>query len=135
MSAGKRPYAGQAHQVSAAREVTACANDGMLPSKGINEVEGIMTVMMVNVAENGRMVLPAEVRRALGVHGPGQLRVEVTDDGVQITTPRQALLRARERVRKLVPADRNLTEELIADRQKEVEAEGSDNVADDSQSE
>ena len=94
-----------------------------------------MTVMMVNVAENGRMVLPAEVRRVLGVHGSGQLRVEVTDNGVQITTPRQALLRARERVRKLVPADRNLTEELIADRQREVEAEGSDSVADDSQSE
>lgn len=85
-----------------------------------------MSVVLVNVAENGRMVLPAEVRRALGVTGPSQLRVEVTDEGVQITTPRQALMRARERVRSIVPTDRSLSEELIADRREEVEQEEAD---------
>lgn len=85
-----------------------------------------MSVVLVNVAENGRMVLPAEVRRALGVTGPSQLRVEVTDEGVQLTTPRQALMRARERVRSIVPADRSLSEELIADRCEEVEQEEAD---------
>lgn len=80
-----------------------------------------MTVIMVNVAENGRMVLPAEVRRALGLDGAGQLRIEVTKDGAQITTRRQALLRARERIRSIVPPTRSLSEELIADRRREVE--------------
>lgn len=88
-----------------------------------------MSVVLVNVAENGRMVLPAEVRRALGVTGPSQLRVEVTDEGVQITTPRQALMRARERIRSIVPADRSLSEELIADRREEVEQEEADGTA------
>lgn len=88
-----------------------------------------MSVVLVNVAENGRMVLPAEVRRALGVTGPSQLRVEVTDEGVQITTPRQALMRARERIRSIVPADRSLSDELIADRREEVELEEVDGTA------
>ena len=82
-----------------------------------------MTVVVVNVAENGRMVLPAEVRRAIGLDGAGQLRIEVTESGAQITTRRQALLRARERIRSIVPAARSLSEELIADRRREVEQE------------
>ena len=88
-----------------------------------------MPVVLVKIADNGRMVLPAEVRRALGVTGPSQLRVEVTDEGVQITTPRQALMRARERVRSIVPADRSLSAELIADRREEVEQEEADDMA------
>lgn len=88
-----------------------------------------MSVVLVNVAENGRMVLPVEIRRALGITGPSQLRVEVTDEGVQITTPRQALMRARERIRSVVPADRSLSEKLIADRREEVEQEEADGTA------
>ena len=82
-----------------------------------------MTVVVVNVAENGRMVLPAEVRRAIGLDGAGQLRIEVTEGGAQITTRRQALLRARARIRSIVPATRSLSEELVADRRREVEQE------------
>ena len=82
-----------------------------------------MTVVLVNVAENGRMVLPAEVRRAIGLDGAGQLRIEVTEGGAQITTRRQALLRARARIRSIVPATRSLSEELVADRRCEVEQE------------
>lgn len=82
-----------------------------------------MTVVVVNVAQNGRMVLPAEVRRAIGLDGAGQLRIEVTEGGAQITTRRQALLRARARIRSIVPATRSLSEELVADRRREVEQE------------
>ena len=85
-----------------------------------------MGVVLVDVAENGRMVLPAEVRRALGVTGPDQVRVEVTDEGVRITTPRQALMRARARVQALVPAGRSLSAELIADRRAEAGDEAGD---------
>ena len=82
-----------------------------------------MTVVVVNVAENGCMVLPAEVRRAIGLDGAGQLRIEVTEGGAQITTRRQALLRARARIQSIVPAARSLSDELIADRRREVEHE------------
>ena len=43
-----------------------------------------MAAIMVNVAENGRMVRPAEVRRAIGLEGAGQLRIEVTESGAQM---------------------------------------------------
>ena len=85
-----------------------------------------MSVVLVNVAENGRMVLPAEVRRALGVNGPSQVRVEVAEDGVRITTPRQALMRARARIQAIVPADQSLSAELLADRQAEAEQDASE---------
>ena len=80
-----------------------------------------MAVIVVNVAENGRMVLPAEVRRAIGLDGAGQLRIEVTEGVAQITTRRQALLRARGRIGAIVPATRSLSRELIADRRREIE--------------
>ena len=82
-----------------------------------------MTVIVVNVAENGRMVLPAEVRRAIGLEGAGQLRIEVTEGGAQITTRRQALMRARARIQSIVPITRSLSDELIADRRREIEHE------------
>ena len=85
-----------------------------------------MSVVLVNVAENGRMVLPAEVRRALGVNGPSQVRVEVANDGVRITTPRQALIRARARIQAIVPADRSLSAELLAERRAEAEQDASE---------
>ena len=83
-----------------------------------------MSVMVVNIARNGRMVLPVEARKALGLDDASQLRVEVTDNGVQITTPRQALMRARERIKNLVPAERSLSAEVIDDRREEVAQEG-----------
>ena len=83
-----------------------------------------MSVMVVNIAKNGRMVLPAEARKALGLDDASQLRVEVTDDGVKITTPRQALMRARECIKNLVPSDRSLSTEVIDDRREEVAQEG-----------
>lgn len=83
-----------------------------------------MSVMIVNIAKNGRMVLPAEARKALGLDDASQLRVEVTDNGIQITTPRQALMRARERIQNLVPAERSLSTEVIDDRREEVAQEG-----------
>lgn len=82
-----------------------------------------MSVMVVNIAKNGRMVLPAEARKALGLDDASQLRVEVTDDGIQITTPRQALMRARERIKNLVPSERSLSTEVIDDRREEIEQE------------
>jgi len=83
-----------------------------------------MSVMVVTIAKNGRMVLPAEARKALGLDDASQLRVEVTNDGIQITTPRQALMRARERIKNLVPSERSLSTEVIDDRREEVAQEG-----------
>lgn len=85
-----------------------------------------MSGITTKVASNGRMVLPVKIRRMLGITGDANIRFEETDDGVKITTPHQARLRARERISKIVPSERSLSEELLEDRRREVEDERRD---------
>lgn len=53
-----------------------------------------MTVQ-VNITPNGRMSLPADIRKRLGLTGGGAVFVEETDDGVILRTPAQAVARAQ----------------------------------------
>ena len=81
-----------------------------------------MTVIVVNVAENGRMVLPAEVRRAIGLEGAGQLRIEVTAERrPDHHAPSGTAARARAHPVDRAMATRSLSDELVADRRREVE--------------
>ena len=53
-----------------------------------------MTIQ-VTIMPNGRMSLPADLRRRLGLSGGGALLVEETPDGVILRTPAQAIAHAR----------------------------------------
>jgi AbrB family looped-hinge helix DNA binding protein len=53
-----------------------------------------MTVQ-VNITPNGRMSLPAEVRKRLGLTGGGAVFIEETEDGVVLRTAAQAVARAQ----------------------------------------
>ena len=53
-----------------------------------------MTVQ-VNITPNGRMSLPADLRKRLGLHGGGVVYLDETDDGVVIRTAAQAVARAQ----------------------------------------
>ena len=53
-----------------------------------------MTVQ-VNITPNGRMSLPADIRKRLGLTGGGAVFVEETDDGVILRTAAQAVARAQ----------------------------------------
>jgi AbrB family looped-hinge helix DNA binding protein len=68
------------------------------------------------INENGRVVIPASFRRALGIN-PGQtvvLRLE--NDELRITTLRQRLAKAQQLVRAHVPPTSSLADEIIAER-------------------
>ncbi|PJG44952.1 AbrB family transcriptional regulator (plasmid) [Sphingobium sp. LB126] len=54
----------------------------------------------VNVTANGRMSLPADVRKRLGLTGGGALIVEETPDGVILRTVAQSVAHARALARK-----------------------------------
>ena len=53
-----------------------------------------MTIQ-VNVAANGRMSLPAEIRKRLGLVDGGPVLIEETEDGVVLRTLAQVVARAQ----------------------------------------
>jgi len=76
-------------------------------------------VEKTQMSENGRIVIPATYRRALGLKGGDVLTVRMDEDGLHLQTKRQALLKAQAIVRKHVSADRSLSAELIEERRAE----------------
>jgi len=68
------------------------------------------------MSEKGRVVIPAQIRKALGMDPGGTLDLRAEDGELRISTMRSRLRRAQERVRKYVPAGVSLSEELSAER-------------------
>jgi AbrB family looped-hinge helix DNA binding protein len=68
------------------------------------------------MSEKGRVVIPAEIRKALGMDAGSTLDMRVEDGELRISTLRSRIRRAQERVRKYIPAGVSLSEELSAER-------------------
>lgn len=51
--------------------------------------------LQINVTPNGRMSLPADIRRRLGLNGGGAIYLDETEDGVILRTAAQAVARAQ----------------------------------------
>lgn len=49
----------------------------------------------INVASNGRMVLPASVRKAMGLHGDAKIILTVEDDQVRLSPIGHGVSRAQ----------------------------------------
>ena len=72
----------------------------------------------------GRVILPAWWRKKEGVNPSTELCVAVTEQGsLVVETREQGLRRARALMRKYIPEDANLSDELIADRRAEAARE------------
>lgn len=77
----------------------------------------------VRITEGGRIVIPAEFRRALGLNVGDELLMQVEDGELRLFTLEQGIKRAQETYRKYVPANRDLVGELIRERHAEAECE------------
>lgn len=77
----------------------------------------------LRVADGGRVVIPAEVRKRLGVDIGSELVLTFEDDRVTLTNAKAARRRAQERVRRYVSPGRSLSRELMAERKKEAARE------------
>jgi len=81
-----------------------------------------MDTTMVALGNNGRLVIPAPFRRALGIEAGDELVVTLLDGELRITTREQAVARAQEAVRRRVGQDAGLSDELIAERRAEAKS-------------
>jgi AbrB family looped-hinge helix DNA binding protein len=66
--------------------------------------------------ENGRVVIPASFRKALGMAAGDEIVLRIEDDELRITTLKRRLERARLRIRKYVKPGHSLVDELLAER-------------------
>lgn len=73
----------------------------------------------MKVSEGGRVVIPAEIRKALNLKDGDTVLWELVDGEARITTKRERLRRAQALVRQYVPDGVSLVDELIAERRRE----------------
>ena len=79
------------------------------------------TRMRVNA--NGRVVIPASYREALGIKPGDEVILRMEDDELRITTMKRRIERAQRLVRKYVKPGVSLVDELIAERREAAKRE------------
>jgi AbrB family looped-hinge helix DNA binding protein len=73
--------------------------------------------------ENGRVVIPAAFRKALGIKPGDEVILRMDDGELRITTMKQRMERAQRRARQYVKPGVSLVDELIAERREEAKRE------------
>ncbi len=76
----------------------------------------------LKVAPNGRVVIPAAARAAMGLDETGVVTARMEDGVLKLTTPAVALAKLQALVRQHA-GDRSLVDELLAERRAEAESE------------
>lgn len=74
------------------------------------------TEARLRVNENGRVVIPAPFRKALGISAGDELVLRIENDELRITTLKRRVEQAQRRIRRYVKPGRSLADELIAER-------------------
>lgn len=70
----------------------------------------------VQIAANGRMVLPVGLRQQLHVEGGGLLIIRADEGKLVLESVDDAVRRAQALVRRYAPAARGVTDELLSER-------------------
>jgi AbrB family looped-hinge helix DNA binding protein len=73
----------------------------------------------LKIGEAGRVVIPAEMRAAMGVKPGDVVTAEVVDGELRLLSRDAAIRKAQAIVREYVPAGVSLVDELISDRREE----------------
>jgi AbrB family looped-hinge helix DNA binding protein len=83
-----------------------------------------MTAIRVKVGPKGRVVVPAPIRRELGIEEGTELMARVEGDAIVLTLRSAALRRLQSLITSVVPRDVSLVDGLIAERREEARARG-----------
>jgi AbrB family looped-hinge helix DNA binding protein len=70
----------------------------------------------MRVSQNGRIVLPAAFRKALGINVGDEVVLLIEDDELRITTQQRRIQRAQRRARRYLKPGVSLVDELLAER-------------------
>ena len=82
-----------------------------------------MPVYRAKITEGGRLIVPAELRRRLGLHPGSTVILDVSDEELRVRSLNRAVERAQTIVRNFVPEGVSLSEELIRERREEAARE------------
>lgn len=82
-----------------------------------------MEAQRVKIVDGGKLVIPAMMRRELGLSTGDTVLVDVDDGELRVRSMVRAIERARAILRKYVPEGVSVADELIADRRREAERE------------
>ena len=83
------------------------------------KVPDVMNGVSTKIADGGRVVIPAEHRRALGLEVGDEVIIRVVDGELRILTRAEAIRRAQSLVRRKVKKGRSLVDELTNERRTE----------------
>jgi len=78
-----------------------------------------MNRTLTKLGEGGRLVIPVEYRRALGVEAGDEVVLLLEEGSLRVVTPQEGIRRAQALVRSYVPQGRKLSDELIEERRQE----------------
>jgi AbrB family looped-hinge helix DNA binding protein len=81
------------------------------------------TETRLRINENGRVVIPASFRKALGINPGDEVILSLEEDELRITTMKRRIERAQRHVRKYVKPGVSLVDELIAERREAAKRE------------
>lgn len=82
-----------------------------------------MAEQRTRIGEGGRFVIPAELRKALGLNPGDEVVLVLEDDGLRLMTVDQAVRRAKALVRAFVSEGVSLVDELLEERREEAARE------------
>lgn len=78
---------------------------------------------VTKLGKGGRIVIPAAMRKLIGVAEGDDLILRYRDGRVEVMSVRQAVKTAQRLVARFVPEDRRLVDELLAERREEAARE------------
>lgn len=110
------------------RYVRRVLEQGRLKSKAARaqtegEELGDVESQKLRVGDDGRFVIPADMRAAMAIDESGQLTARVVDGELRVLSPLAAILKMRRMVRKRAAEDVSVVDELIAERRAEARRE------------
>ena len=77
-----------------------------------------MTTAKARINDDGRILIPAAMRKALGLRAGGAVVLRADESGIHLTTQR-ALRDAQQQLRRYVREGTPLVEDLLAERRRE----------------